>query len=96
MSERRTLARQADRLLAAFGGRERLHRQRVDLLAHAVAERAVDALVAGDAVRALEFGGDDGGEEMASVALDLDVLAGEAVGDETLDSAGVGSAIGRC
>src|SRR6478752_8519462 len=75
-----------------LGRGERLHRQRVDLLAHAVAEGAVDALVAGDPVRALELGGDDGGEEMAAVALDLEVLAGEVGGDEALDVArgGVG------
>src|SRR6185369_16897606 len=75
-----------------LGRGERLHRQRVDLLAHPVAEGAVDALVAGDPVRSLELRGDDGGEEMAAVAFDLEVLAGEVGGDEALDVArgGVG------
>ena len=35
-------------LLRPLGGRQRLHRQRVDLLAHSIAERRVDALVARD------------------------------------------------
>src|SRR6185436_21072310 len=62
------------------------------LLAHPVAEGAVDALMAGDPVRSLELRGDDGGEEMAAVAFDLEVLAGEVGGDEALDVArgGVG------
>jgi hypothetical protein len=42
-------------VVAVFGGRQRLHRQRMDLLAHALAERLVDALVSGDAARTLEF-----------------------------------------
>src|SRR2546425_12491445 len=39
--------------------RERAHRQRVDLLAHALAERGVDELVALHPAAAGEFGGDD-------------------------------------
>src|SRR6516164_7353466 len=66
-------------VLLVLGGGERPHRQRVDLLAHAVAEGAVDALVPADAVGALEFARDDRREEMAAVALDLDVLAGQAL-----------------
>ena len=80
-----------------LGGRQRLHRQRVDLLAHSIAERRVDALVAGDAARALELGRDDGGEEVAAVALDLEVLAGAGrAAMKRWMSSGVGSAIGRC
>ena len=96
VTARRCRVRPGDRVAGALGRGERLHRQRVDLLAHSVAEGAVDALVAGDPVRALELGRDDGGEEMAAVAFDLDVLAGEVGGDEALDVVGVGSAIGRC
>ena len=44
----------------------------MDLFAHAVAEGAVDALMSGDAVRAFEFGRDDGREEVPAIALDLD------------------------
>ena len=60
----------------------------MNLLAHAVAEGTVDTLVAGDSARALELGRDDRREEMSPVALDLDVLAGHAVGDEALDFVG--------
>ena len=61
-----------------FGGGQRLHRKRVDLFAHSIAERRVDALVARDARAALELGRHDGGEEVAAVAFDLEVLAGQA------------------
>jgi len=77
-------------IVAVFGGGQRLHRQGMDLLAHPVAERAVDALVSGDPGRALELGRDDGGEEMAPVAFDFDVLARQPVGDEALDLGGGG------
>jgi hypothetical protein len=57
----------------------------MNLLAHSIAEGPVDPLVTGDAARAFELGGDDGGEEMAAIALDLEVRAGKAVGNESLD-----------
>jgi hypothetical protein len=42
-------------------GRQRLHRQRMDLLAHAIAERGVNQLMLPDAGQALE-----GGETMTA------------------------------
>ena len=57
-----------------FLGRQRLHRERVNLLAHSIAEGPVDPLVAGDAAAAGELGGDDGREEMAPVAVDLEMV----------------------
>src|SRR6201996_2073770 len=81
----------AERALAGpLGRRQRLHRQRVDLLAHAVAERGIHALVAADAHQAFEFRRHDGGEEMSAVALHLEVIAGESVGDVALDVLGGG------
>src|SRR3989442_2316064 len=57
--------------------RERAHGQRVNLLAHALAERRIDQLVALHAAAAGELGGDDERLEMLTVARHLDVLAGE-------------------
>src|SRR5689334_12756759 len=57
-----------------FLGRERAHRQRVDLLAHALAERRVDELVALDAAPAGELRGDDERLEVLSVADHFHVL----------------------
>src|SRR5438445_11684553 len=62
---------------APFLRREGAHRQRVDLFAHALAERRIDQLVALHAAAAGEFGGDDERLEMLAVARHLDVLAGE-------------------
>ena len=67
----------ASRALRPLRGRQRLHRQRVDLLAHAVAERGVDELVLLDARQARERVRDDHRLEMRAVAAHLDVLAGE-------------------
>ncbi len=50
-----------------------LHGQRVDLLAHAVAERRVDELVAAHAAQAREVGAHDDGLEMRAVAAHLDM-----------------------
>ena len=57
--------------------RQRLHRQRVDLLAHALAQRRVDELVTRDA-RLPSNAGRRSAHEMPAVAVDLDVLAGQA------------------
>jgi hypothetical protein len=73
-----------------FGRRERLHRQSVDLLAHSIAQRLIDALMSGHAVGAFKLGRDDGGKKVAPVALDLDMLTHESVSDETLDFVGGG------
>ncbi len=71
-----------------FGGGEGLHRQRVDLLAHSIAEGLVDPLVALDAAAPLELGRDDGREEMPPVAFHGEVLARQALLDELLDLLG--------
>jgi hypothetical protein len=60
---------------APFLWRERTHRKRVDLLAHALAERRIDQLVALHAAAAGELRGDDERLEMLAVARDFDVLA---------------------
>ena len=71
-----------------FGGRERLHRQGVDLLAHSIAEGRVHPLVAPHARQAFEFGRDDGGEEVAAIAFDFADGAGQPGGDEVADLGG--------
>src|SRR5438128_2491918 len=71
---------------APFLRREGAHRQRVDLFAHALAERRIDQLVALHAAAAGEFGGDDERLEMLAVARHLDVLAGEPGRDPLLDA----------
>jgi hypothetical protein len=53
----------------------------VDLLAHSIAERLVDPLVTLDAGAPFELGRDDGREEVAAVALDGDMLAGQPTGN---------------
>jgi hypothetical protein len=68
-----------------LSGRQGLHRQRMNLLAHPVAQSFVDLLVAFDAAGTLELGGHDGGEEMAPVTVYRDVLADHAVRDVALD-----------
>src|SRR5919204_481514 len=67
-------------------GREGAHGERVDLLAHALAERGVDQLVALHAVAAGEFIGNHERLEMLAVAQHLDVLAGEGGLDRLLDA----------
>jgi hypothetical protein len=67
-----------------FLGRQGAHRQGVDLLAHALAERGVDELVALDAVAAGERARYDQRLEVLPVADDLDVLAGKACFDPLL------------
>lgn len=58
-------------LRGELGRRERLHGQRVDLGAHPVAERRVDALVAAHAQQPVELGGETMvAKKMAPVALD--------------------------
>src|SRR6185437_13046857 len=62
----------------------------VDLSAHSIAQRLVDALMACHAVLAFEFGRHDGSEEMLAVALDFQVRAGQTGGDVLLDFSGRG------
>ena len=66
---------------AQSSGRERLHGQRVDLLAHALAERPVDELVLLHAALAAKRRAHDDRLEMMAVAGDLDAIAGEALLD---------------
>ena len=65
-----------------LGGGERLHRQRVDLSAHSIAQRRIDALMALHPRLAVEIGSDDGGKEVPAVAFDLEMRAFEAGSDE--------------
>jgi hypothetical protein len=76
------LCRSLGRKGLPLGGGERLHRQRVDLSAHSIAERRIDALVALDPTAAFEIGGDDGGKEVPAVAFNLEMRAFEAGSDE--------------
>src|SRR5438309_8143182 len=71
---------------APFLRSERAHRKRVDLLAHAFAERSVDELVPLYPVAPGEFGRDDERLEMLAVAHDLDMLADEPRLDAPLDA----------
>src|SRR5688500_14893005 len=64
------------------------HGKRVDFLAHALAERAIDQLVALDAAFAGELRRDDHGLEVLAVADDFDVLAGESALDAALHAFG--------
>ena len=59
-----------------------LHRQRVDLSAHSIAQRRIDALMALHPRLAVEIGGNDGGKEVPAVAVDLEMRAFEAGSDE--------------
>src|SRR3954471_20028088 len=65
---------------------QRAHGERVDLLAHAAAERGVHHLVALHAALAREPGGDHHGLEVLAVADHLDVLALQVRFDALLDA----------
>jgi hypothetical protein len=69
-----------------FGRRVGLHRKRVHLVGvHFRTEGGVDPLMALDRALALEFGRDDGGVPMSTVALERDVLAREMGLDQGLE-----------
>src|SRR6185503_1148840 len=65
--------------------RQRLHRQRMNFLAHALAQHPVDQLVLPYLAQAGEFRADDQRLEVPSVAVDRDVLADEPRLDRALD-----------
>src|SRR6185295_8921293 len=65
-----------------------LHGKRVDLLAHAIAERRIDELVLAHAREAGELRAHDHRLEVRAVAPDLEVGHGEAIADGLLDGAG--------
>src|SRR5947209_16007654 len=69
-----------------FLRRQGAHGKRVDLLAHALAQRTVDQLVALHAALAFEYRRHHQRLEMLSVADDLDVLASEACLDARFDA----------
>src|SRR5690606_29914743 len=69
--------------------RERAHGERVDLLAHAIAQGGVNHLVALHAALALEGGRDDERLEVLAIADDFDMPALEAGGDALLDAFGI-------
>jgi hypothetical protein len=73
-----------------FGGRECLHRQRVDLGAHLVAERGVHPLVPLDTRQAVEISGHDGGKKVLAITFNLKVGAGQASSDEATNVVGGG------
>src|SRR5258708_13336933 len=75
-------------ICAPLLGRESAHGQRMDLLAHAPAERRINPLMALDAPLALEPARDHQGLEVLAVAHDLDALAGDAGFDSLLDALG--------
>ena len=60
----------------------------MDLLAHAITERAIDQLVALHRALALEQAGNDEGVEVAAIALDLEEFARQAFGDESANILG--------
>src|SRR6266481_5895894 len=64
--------------------RQRAHRQRVDFLAHALAERRVDQLMALHAAPSRELAGHDQRLEMLAVADHFHMLAGEPRRDSRL------------
>ena len=65
-----------------FGRGQGLHRQRVDLGPHPVAQRGVNALVPKHPTLAGELGRDDGGKKVMAIAFDLEVVARQSSGDE--------------
>src|SRR5205085_3557031 len=65
---------------------ERAHGKGVDLLAHALAQRRIDELVALHAISAGELRRHDEGLKMLAVAGDFDALAGERALDALLDA----------
>jgi hypothetical protein len=67
-----------------------MHRQRVNLLAHSIAQGGIDLLVPGHARLAGKGVGHDRGKKMPAVAFDLEVLAAQAGGDELADLLGCG------
>src|SRR3990167_1890184 len=72
-------------LRCPLGGRQGLHRQRMDLLPHSIAEGLVNALVAHDTALAFELAGDDGGKEVLPIAFYGEVGARQAGGNVLLD-----------
>src|SRR5690606_35092361 len=64
-----------------FGRRQGAHRQGMDLGLHAVAQRAIDRLVARQRALALEGAADDQGLEVCAVPVDFEVVAVEVLGD---------------
>jgi hypothetical protein len=72
-----------------FFGRQRFHRQRVDFLAHALAQRAVHELVLAHLGQAPELRAHDDRLEVAAVACDFDVIALQSLFDALLDEIGI-------
>ena len=66
-------------------GRERLHREGMDLLAHAIAQRAVHELVLAHLGQSAEARAHDDRFEVPAVAGDFDVIALEALLDALPD-----------
>lgn len=75
-------------LLLKLGRSQRSHRQRVNLLSHAVAERAIDVLVTGDTRLTFERRAYDQRLKVPAIAGYFDHFAFEAIRYVALDVAG--------
>src|SRR5512135_2103036 len=71
-------------LLPVFVRRQGPHRQRVDFLAHALAERRIDQLMARNAGLAGERRTDDERLEVTAIAVDFNALARQSLRDIAL------------
>ena len=80
---------------SVLGRGQRLHRQRMDLGLHSIAQGLVNALMAPHAALAFEFSRNDHGLEMLAVPLDHQVAAGQAIGNVLLDFGGRGQGLGH-
>src|SRR6266545_5836894 len=76
------------RALRPLRGRHRRHRQRMNLIAHALTESGVHELVTPDAGQAFELCRHDHRLEVLAVADDFEMLARHAGGDRALDGFG--------
>lgn len=68
-------------MMRPLGGRERLHREGVDLLPHTVSQCAVNDLVALNARLSVERSRDDHGLKVRTIAFDRKMVASEFFAD---------------
>jgi hypothetical protein len=78
------------RACGPFTGGERFHGQGVNLLAHSIAQGFVNPLVTPNAAGAIELVRHNSGKEMTAIALDLQVLANQTLGNVLLNFEGGG------
>ncbi len=84
----RRLQRGVRTLGGPFGRGQGLHRERVDFLAHALAQGGVHPLMAAHTRQAFELGRDDGGVEVLAIALHVQVIAAETGGNVRVELSG--------